>query len=135
MRSIGGVLTVIIRTFPQLFNNFIKFLSIIPEHYDINIVFSSYNVRYGYHPYIQETLKGIDVSCVFVKRDNEYYDFKPEIQIKAQIADYLEIKEQPIIDQFEKWWDKYQVPLNEIDRRVKKSEEVMWKYLKEIGYE
>ena len=32
--------------------------------------------------YIQETLNGIDVSCVFDKRDNYYYEFKSEIKEK-----------------------------------------------------
>ena len=70
----------------------------------------------------------------FIKRDNEYYDFKPEIESKEQIREYLETKEQSIINQFEHWWDKYQVSLNEIDTQVKQSEKVMWDYLKELGY-
>jgi len=31
--------------------------------------------------------------------------------------------------------DKYRVSLREIDAQVKQSEEVMWGYLKELGYE
>lgn len=85
--------------------------------------------------YIQETLDGMDVSCVFVRRDNKYYDFKPEIQIKEQIRDHLGNKEQSVINQFERWWDKYRVSLHEIDTQVKQSEEVMWRHLKELGYE
>ena len=85
--------------------------------------------------YIQETLDGMDVSCVFVRRDGEYYDFKPEIETKEQIRDHLETEEQSVINQFERWWDKYRVSLHEIDTQVKQSEEVMWGYLKELGYE
>ena len=85
--------------------------------------------------YIQETLDGMDVSCVFVRRDNEYYDFKPEIETKEQIRDHLGPVEQSVINQFERWWDKYRVSLHEIDTQVKKSEEVMLGYLKELGYE
>jgi len=85
--------------------------------------------------YIQETLDGMDVSCVFVRRDEEYYDFKTEIKNKQQIKEYLGTKEQSIINQFERWWDKYQVSLKEIDKKVKQSEEVMQSYLKELGYE
>ena len=77
----------------------------------------------------------MDVSCVFVRRDNEYYDFKPEIENKEQIREYLGTEEQSIINQFERWWDKYRVSLHEIDKRVKQSEEVMRDYLKELGYE
>ena len=32
-------------------------------------------------------------------------------------------------------FNKYRVSLHEIDTRVKQSEEVMWGYLKELGYE
>ena len=85
--------------------------------------------------YIQETLDGMDVSCVFVRRDNEYYDFKPEIETKEQIRDHLGDADQSVITQFERWWDKYRVSLHEIDAQVKESEEVMWGYLKELGYE
>ena len=85
--------------------------------------------------YIQETLNGMDVSCVFVRRDNEYYDFKPEIETKEQIRDHLGDADQSVINQFERWWDKYRISLHEIDAQVKESEEVMWDYLKELGYE
>ncbi|MDA9927008.1 type I restriction-modification system subunit M [Amylibacter sp.] len=85
--------------------------------------------------YIQETLNGMDVSCVFVRRDSDYYDFIPEIETKEQIRDHLETEEQSVINQFERWWDKYRVSLHEIDTQVKQSEEVMWGYLKELGYE
>jgi type I restriction enzyme M protein len=73
--------------------------------------------------YIQETLDGMDVSCVFVRRDNEYYDFKPEIETKEQIRDHLGDADQSVITQFERWWDKYRVSLHEIDVQVKQSEE------------
>ncbi len=85
--------------------------------------------------YTQETLNGMDVSCVFVRRDSEYYDFKPEIETKEKIRDHLGTEEQSVINQFERWWDKYRVSLHEIDTKVKQSEEVMWGYLKELGYE
>ena len=85
--------------------------------------------------YIQETLKRMHVSFVFVLRDNEYYDFKPEIETKEQIRDHLGDADQSVITQFERWWDKYQVSLHEIDAQVKESEKVMRGYLKELGYE
>ena len=50
----------------------------------------------------------MDVSCIFVRRDNNYYDFKPEIENKNQIKDYLGTQEKSIINQFERWWDKYE---------------------------
>ncbi len=85
--------------------------------------------------YIQETLKGMDVSSVFVKRGTDYYDFKPEIETKEQIRDCLDDVDQSVINQFEHWWDKYRVSLHEIETQVKQSEEEMWGYLKELGYE
>ena len=85
--------------------------------------------------YIQETLQGMDVSCVFNKRDDKYYEFKPEIETKEKIREFLNTEEQSVISQFERWWDKYKVSLKELDAEVKHSEEVMKSYLKELGYE
>ena len=107
-----------------------------PEQFNVKAILSGgIPVSEIEDDYIQETLDGMDVSCVFVRRDNEYYDFKPEIKIKEQIRDHLGTAEQSIINQFERWWDKYRVSLHEIDTQVKQSEEVMWGYLKELGYE
>lgn len=85
--------------------------------------------------YIQETLQGMDVSCVFVKKSADYYEFKSDIETKEQIRNHLGDADQSVITQFERWWDKYRVSLREIDVQVKRSEEVMWNYLKELGYE
>ncbi len=107
-----------------------------PEQFDVKAVLSGgIPVSEVEDDYIQETLDGMDVSCVFVRKDNEYYIFKTEIKNKEQIRDYIGTKDQSIINQFERWWDKYQVSLNEIDKELKKSEEIMWNYLKELGYE
>jgi len=85
--------------------------------------------------YIQETLKGIDVNCIFNKRDKNYYEFKSEIKSKEQIREFLKTEEKAIISQFERWWDKYHNSLKEIESEVKKYEKLMSEYLKEIGYE
>jgi type I restriction enzyme M protein len=107
-----------------------------PEQFDVKAILGGgIPVSEVEDEYIQETLKGMDVSCVFVRRDNEYYDFKPEIETKEQIREYLGDADQPVVTQFERWWDKYRVSLHEIDSQVKGSEEVMWGYLKELGYE
>jgi type I restriction enzyme M protein len=107
-----------------------------PEQFDINgILKGGVPVSEVEDEYIQETLDGMDVSCVFVRRDSEYYDFKPEIQSKEEIRDHLGTDEQSIINQFERWWDKYGVSLYEVNKQVKQSEEKMWSYLKELGYE
>ena len=107
-----------------------------PEQFDVKAVLQGgIPVSEVEDEYIQETLQGMDVSCVFVRRDNEYYDFKPEIETKEQIRDHLGDAEQSVITQFERWWDKYRVSLREIDAQVKQSEEMMQGYLKELGYE
>ncbi len=85
--------------------------------------------------YIQETLHGMDVSGVFNRRDDDYYDFKSEIETKEQIREYLGTDDQKVIGVFERWWDKYKVSLHSLDLEVKESEEVMWGHLKELGYE
>ena len=77
----------------------------------------------------------MDVSCVFNKKNNQYYEFKSEIETKENIREYLNGADQSVITQFERWWDKYRVSLHEIDSQVKDSEEVMRGYLKELGYE
>lgn len=107
-----------------------------PEQFDVKAILQGgVPVSEIEDDYIQETLDGMDVSCVFVRRDNEYYDFKPEIETKDQIREHLGDVEQSVITQFERWWDKYRLSLNEIDTQVKKSEEVIRGYLKELGYE
>ena len=107
-----------------------------PEQFDVNAILrGGIPVSEVDDEYIQETLDGMDVSCVFVRRDSDYYDFKPEIETKEQIRDHLGTEDQSVINQFERWWDKYRVSLHEIDTQVKQSEEVMWGYLKELGYE
>ena len=107
-----------------------------PEQFDVKAILrGGVPVSEVEDDYIQETLQGMDVSSVFVRRDADYYDFKSEIETKEQIRDHLGDAEQAVINQFERWWNKYRVSLHEIDAQVKKSEEVMWVYLKELGYE
>ena len=107
-----------------------------PEPFDVRAVLhGGVPVSEVEDEYIRETLQGMDVSPVLVRRDANYYDFKPEIETKEQIRDYLSGFNQSVIKQFERWWDKYRVSLHEIDAQAKQSEEVMWNYLKELGYE
>jgi type I restriction enzyme M protein len=107
-----------------------------PEQFDVRAILNGgIPISEIEDDYIQETLQGMDVSSVFNKRDDQYYDFKTEIKTKEQIREFLNTEEQSVISQFERWWDKYKVSLNELDIEVKKSEEVMKNYLKELGYE
>ncbi|MGS0827721.1 type I restriction-modification system subunit M [Shewanella sp. 0m-8] len=40
-----------------------------------------------------------------------------------------------LVGQLERWWDKYQVSLHQLDAEVAEAEQVMQGYLKELGYE
>ena len=107
-----------------------------PEQFDVKAVLNGgVPVSEVEDEYIQETLLGMDVSCVFDRRDDEYYDFKAEIETKEQIKDRLNDAEPSVVGQFEHWWDKYRVSLNELDAQVIQSEEQMRSYLRELGYE
>lgn len=107
-----------------------------PENYDVmSILNGGVPVSEVEEEYTQETLQGMDVSGVFVRRDEAYYDFKSEIVTKEQIRESLGSEDQKVIALFERWWDKYKVSLHQLDGSVKESEEVMWGYLKELGYE
>jgi len=107
-----------------------------PEPFDVRaILHGGIPVTEVEDDYIQETMQGMDVSCVFVKGDSEYYQFKPEIESKEQIRDFLKTEDEKVIVQFEHWWDKYRVSLHELNAEVEKAESALWGFLKELGYE
>jgi type I restriction enzyme M protein len=107
-----------------------------PETFDVKAILGGgIPVSEVEEEYIQETLQGMDVSGVFDRKDENYFEFKPEIESKEQIREFVGTDDQQVIAQFERWWDKYRVSLHELDAEVKQSEEVMWGYLKELGYE
>ncbi len=87
----------------------------------------------------EEILMAFDVSCVFDRRDEAYYDFKPAIDSKEQLREIVQQaaadadNSAAIISQLERWWDKYKVSLHELDAEVAKAESVMKGYLKELG--
>ena len=85
--------------------------------------------------YIQETLNGMDVQCIFNKINENYYEFKTEIKTKEQIKEFLKPHDSKIIIQFEKWWVKYQTPLKKLNVEVKKADDEINDALKEIVYE
>ncbi|WP_318521672.1 type I restriction-modification system subunit M [Photobacterium leiognathi] len=87
----------------------------------------------------EEILNGFDVSTVFDRKDDAYFIFKAEIERKEQIRTVLEAAcndvDAKVISQLERWWDKYQVSLHQLDAEVTDAEQVMHGYLKELGYE
>lgn len=97
-------------------------------------------VREVQNEYIEEEiLNGFDVSTVLDRKDDAYFTFKAEIERKEQIRTVLEAAcdevDAKVISQLERWWDKYQVSLHQLDLDVTEAEQVMHGYLKELGYE
>ncbi|MBE0508725.1 MAG: N-6 DNA methylase, partial [Marinospirillum sp.] len=114
-----------------------------PEIFDVRaLLHGGIPVREVESEYIrEEILIDFDVSCVFDRRDNDYFDFKPSITSKEQLRDLIQ-QQAPdaentsaVISQVERWWDKYKVSLKELDQQVAEAENVMKGYLKELGYE
>lgn len=107
-----------------------------PEIFDVKAILSGgipkYEVQDGY---IQEILDGFDVSIVFDERDKDYYVFKNEIDSKEKIREVVGDIEQPIIEQLERWWDKYSTSLRAIESQCQEAEKEMNSYLEELGYE
>lgn len=108
-----------------------------PEIFDVRaILHGGIPVREVEGEYIQEEmLNGFDVLAVFNRRDDYYYEFKPEIESKEAIRERVGDVDSKIVTQLERWWDKYRVSLHELDAQVVEAETVMNEYLKELGYE
>ena len=85
--------------------------------------------------YICEILDGFDVSALLVKKDSEYMNFKEAIKEKSQISKELGDVSDAVIEQFERWWDKYGISLEQIDSEVSQSEVLMHQFLEELNYE
>ena len=85
--------------------------------------------------YIQEILAGFDISNVLVQKDSEYLRFMDGITEKSHIPQHLGDASDAVIQQFERWWEKYGTSLAQIDAEVKEAEVVMHGFLKELGYE
>ena len=107
------------------------------EIFDVRaILHGGVPVREVEDEYIQEEiLKGFDVSAVFDKRDDEYFDFKVSIESKDRLREVCGSDDAAVIEQLERWWDKYRVSLGELDLQVGEAEKVMKVFLGELGYE
>ena len=82
-----------------------------------------------------EILEGFDVTKVFVRRDEDYYDFKSEVDSKEAIREVAGDASASVISQLERWWDKYRVSSNELDAQAAEAARVLKGYLEELGYE
>jgi len=83
----------------------------------------------------EEILDGFDISVVFDKKNESYFEFKPSIESKEQIREVVGDASVTVITQLERWWDKYQLSLHQLDAQVSAAEQVMQGYLQELGYE
>ncbi|EPR7549596.1 type I restriction-modification system subunit M [Vibrio fluvialis] len=132
----------------------VKFSEIAENDYNLNIrryadtsppaeIFDVRAILHGgiparevHNEYVEEEiLVGFDTSLVFDKSSDDYYVFKLSIESKEQIREVAGDVEAKVITQLERWWDKYQVSLHELDEQVTEAEQVMQDYLKELGYE
>lgn len=123
------------------------------EIFDVRaILHGGVPVREVEEDYIREEILGdFDVSLVFdikndvknmANTDERYYAFKPQIESKEALREFIlqhatadTDVDSKVITQLERWWDKYQVSLHELDQQVQDAEQVMQGYLKELGYE
>jgi len=108
------------------------------EIFDVRaILHGGIPVREVENDYIQEAiLKDFDVTSVFNKQDENYFVFKAEITTKELIRKVAsDDANAEVITQLERWWDKYQLSLHELDDQTATAETVMKGYLKELGYE
>ena len=74
-------------------------------------------------------------STVLAPKDAEYLKFRDHIKEKSQIRQHLSNASDAVIQQVERWWDKYGVSLAQIDAEAKEAEAVMHGFLRELGYE
>ena len=75
------------------------------------------------------------MAVVFDRRDDDYYTFKESVESKEAIREVAGTDDADVINQLERWWDKYKVSLHELDSQVEEAESIMNGYLKELGYE
>lgn len=107
-----------------------------PEPFDVRaILHGGVPIKEIEDDYIQEILDGFDVGAVLAPKDDEYLKFRDHIKEKSQIRQHLINASDAVIQQFERWWDKYGVSLDQIDGEVKEAEAVMHGFLRELGYE
>jgi len=107
-----------------------------PENFDVKgILHGGIPIKEIQDDYIQEVLDGFNFRKVLVEKDNEYFKFKAEIKDKSQIRQHLGNVSDPVVDQFESWWNKYGTSLAQIDSEVKESEILIHRFLRELGYE
>tara|TARA_Y100000294_G_C8561099_1_gene339087 strand:- start:1184 stop:2932 length:1749 start_codon:yes stop_codon:yes gene_type:complete len=106
------------------------------EYYDTKgIFYSGIPINEIEDDYIKEILKDIDINLVLEKKDNEYFQFKKEIKHQSEITNILNTNDNKIISIFDRWWDKYKLSLNEIEKNLADVEKKFNEQLKKIDLE
>lgn len=107
-----------------------------PENYDVRAILHGGIPKYEVeNEYIHEVLDGFDVSLVFDEKDKDYYQFKTSIKSKEQIREVCGDVDQKVVAQVEKWWNKYNTSLLQVESRCLDAETSLKKFLAELGYE
>ena len=106
------------------------------ENYDIRgILNGGIPTKEINNEYTQEILNGFDIETILTFKNNEYMTFKENIQEKSLIRKSLGNESNKLVTLFEKWWDKYAISLNNINKEIEESENILKKYLEDLGYE
>jgi type I restriction enzyme M protein len=107
-----------------------------PEIFDVKAILNGGIPKYEVEDeYIQEVLDGFDVKKIFDDRDKDYYVFKESIESKEQIREVAGDVEAVTLKQIERWWEKYQTPLRQVEKDCQAATEKMNGFLVELGYE
>lgn len=106
-----------------------------PEKFDVRAILTGGIPKAEVNEdYTLEQLSDFDVRKVFDHRDDDYYVFRDEINSKEAIRAVMKNADQSAIVLFERWFDKYSLPLTKITSDLKTSESELDSALRELGY-
>ncbi len=104
-----------------------------PQIFDLKGVVNGWiPIKEIQNEYIQEVIKGFNIELVLSYKNAQYMIFKEGINSKTDIRELLIQESESIIQQFEKWWDKYGISLLQIQSQVKESESAIETFLEEL---
>lgn len=106
-----------------------------PEIYDVSAILNGgIPATEIEDEYAQEILNGFELDKILSRQVKGYYQFKKPINSKEKIKEILVGAEPKIITQFEKWWDKYGMSLEQIETLCVDAEKRMKENIRKIGY-
>ena len=104
-----------------------------PETFDAKgIMYGGIPISETMEEYNQEILGNFDLSLIFSKKNDHYYEFIKEIENKESLSKFINVSDNKIIKLIERWWDKYQVPLKLLEQETNELENEFKNYLKKI---